>query len=97
MPVVDTLKRADSGERVTETVPRDALWRAQTPQMFRYGVLLEALRNADLRQTTDEAHAVEHLGLKPRLVLGDERNLKVTYPEDLRLAELMLENFGKRE
>jgi 2-C-methyl-D-erythritol 4-phosphate cytidylyltransferase len=97
MPVVDTLKRAGSGERVTETVSRDSLWRAQTPQMFRYGVLLEALRSADRRQTTDEAQAVERLGLKPRLVLGDERNLKVTYPEDLRLAELMLENFGKRE
>jgi 2-C-methyl-D-erythritol 4-phosphate cytidylyltransferase len=97
MPVVDTLKRADSGGRVAETVPRDSLWRAQTPQMFRYGVLLEGLRNADLRHTTDEAHAVERLRLKPRLVPGDERNLKVTYPEDLRLAELILESMGREE
>lgn len=95
VPVVDTLKRAEAGDRVAETVPRDTLWRAQTPQMFRYGILLEALRAADLREATDEARAVEQLGLKPRLVAGDERNLKVTFPEDLRLAELILESLGK--
>jgi 2-C-methyl-D-erythritol 4-phosphate cytidylyltransferase len=97
LPVVDTLKRAGAADRVAETVARDSLWRAQTPQMFRYAVLLEALRTADLQQTTDEAHAIEQLGLKPRLVVGDERNLKVTYPEDLRLAELILESMGREE
>jgi 2-C-methyl-D-erythritol 4-phosphate cytidylyltransferase len=60
--------------------------------MFRYRLLLEALRAADPAVATDEARAVEGLGLKPRLVMGDARNIKVTFPEDLLLAELILEN-----
>jgi len=88
VPVADTLKRADAGQRVAATEPRDGLWQAQTPQMFRYACLSEAL--AKCSAVTDEAGAVEALGLKPRLVRGDTTNLKVTYPADLALAAMIL-------
>lgn len=90
IPVGDTLKRAGSDGRVAQTEPRDSLWRAQTPQMFRYRLLIEALRRADLNVATDEARAVEDLGARPRLVMGSSRNIKVTWPDDLALAELIL-------
>jgi 2-C-methyl-D-erythritol 4-phosphate cytidylyltransferase len=89
VPVADTLKRADALQRVAATEPRDGLWQAQTPQMFRYGVLLRAL--ADHPGVTDEAGAIEAAGLKPKLVPADATNLKVTYPADLRLAEFILQ------
>ncbi|HKU69575.1 MAG TPA: 2-C-methyl-D-erythritol 4-phosphate cytidylyltransferase [Burkholderiales bacterium] len=92
VPVADTLKRANRDTRVAATEPRDGLWLAQTPQMFRYRLLIEALRAANPAVATDEARAIEGLGLKPKLVMGDTRNLKVTYPEDLLLAELILGN-----
>ncbi len=92
MPVADTLKRANRESRVAATEPRDNLWLAQTPQMFRYRLLIEALRAADPAVVTDEARAIEGLGLKPRLVMGDTRNIKVTFPEDLAIAELILKN-----
>lgn len=94
VPVGDTLKRAGGDRRVLGTEPRDSLWQAQTPQMFRYQLLIEALRAADHRAVTDEASAVERLGLQPRLVMGNVRNLKVTYPEDLAVAELILREAG---
>ena len=90
VPVSDTLKRADRALRVTGTEPREQLWQAQTPQMFRYGHLIEALRRADPEIATDEARAIEGLGLKPRLVMGETCNLKVTFPEDLEMAEILL-------
>jgi 2-C-methyl-D-erythritol 4-phosphate cytidylyltransferase len=90
VPVADTLKREDDEGCVMATEPRAGLWQAQTPQMFRYGFLVEALRRAGTLDVTDEASAVERIGLKPRLVMGESRNLKVTYPEDLELAELIL-------
>lgn len=90
VPVADTLKRANREARVVATESRDSLWLAQTPQMFRYRLLVEALRAADPAVATDEARAVEGLGLKPRLVMGDTRNIKVTYAEDLALAEMIL-------
>ncbi|WP_296749539.1 2-C-methyl-D-erythritol 4-phosphate cytidylyltransferase [Thiobacillus sp.] len=89
VPVADTLKRADAEQRVAATEPRDGLWQAQTPQMFRHGILIRALRAAG-SDTTDEASAIEQLGLQPRLVESDSRNLKVTYPQDLELAGLIL-------
>ena len=92
IPVADTLKRANRERQVVQTEMRDQLWQAQTPQMFRYRLLLEALRAADHALVTDEARAIEDLGLKPRLVMGAARNIKVTYPEDLTLAELILKN-----
>ena len=93
MPVADTLKRAAadtaSGIRAEATVPRAGLWQAQTPQMFRHATLTEALRAAG-SDMTDEASAIERLGLQPRLIESDSRNLKVTYPQDLELAGLIL-------
>ena len=88
VPVADTLKLADAAQRIAETRLRDGLWQAQTPQMFRFGVLRRAL--AANQAVTDEAGAVEAIGLKPRLIRADMRNLKVTYPLDLQLAELIL-------
>lgn len=88
IPVADTLKRADIAQRVMATEPRDGLWQAQTPQMFRYAPLCSALACAD--SVTDEAGAIEAIGLRPQLVRADVSNLKVTYPADLRLAELIL-------
>ena len=89
VPVADTLKRADAQQRVSATEPRDGLWQAQTPQMFRYGLLRKALvGNVGV---TDEAGAVEAAGFSPRLVRADASNLKVTFPADLRLAELILQ------
>ncbi|MBS0354088.1 MAG: 2-C-methyl-D-erythritol 4-phosphate cytidylyltransferase [Proteobacteria bacterium] len=90
VPVADTLKREDSLHRIAATVPRDGLWQAQTPQMFRYVMLKRALENA--RHVTDEASAIEAMGLKPRLVRGDPTNLKVTFPLDLHLAEWILQH-----
>jgi len=90
LPVADTLKRADAAgatSRVAETVSRDALWQAQTPQMFRCRLLLEALRSANAQHVTDEASAIEHLGLKPKLVMGSPANLKVTHPADLHFIK----------
>ena len=92
VPVADTLKRADHSGRIVATESREHLWQAQTPQMFRHGVLLHALsRTARL---TDEAGAVEALGLAPKLVHGSSSNLKVTHPEDLPLAEAVLASRG---
>ena len=87
LPVADTLKRAADG-RAAATVAREGLWAAQTPQMFRYGVLRRALELAD--NVTDEAGAIEALGLRPRLVEGSARNFKVTLPHDVELAEIYL-------
>lgn len=88
VPVADTLKRSDSANRIAHTENRDGLWQAQTPQMFRTGLLLQALQTAP--GVTDEASAVEALGLHPRLVLSESINFKVTYAQDLQLAELLL-------
>jgi 2-C-methyl-D-erythritol 4-phosphate cytidylyltransferase len=90
LPVVDTMKRGDAEGYVLQTEAREDLWQAQTPQMFRYRLLLEALRAIGPAAATDEAAAIERLGLRPKLVMGDSRNLKVTYPQDLAVAETLL-------
>lgn len=93
IPLADTLKRADPAQRIQTTEPRDALWQAQTPQMFPHGLLTRALEHTRERPDyvpTDEAQAIEALGLKPLLVQGELRNLKITYPQDLWLAEAIL-------
>ncbi len=92
VPVADTLKRADAHTCVAATVPREHLWQAQTPQMFRYRLLLEALRKAPANWVTDEASAIEHMGLHPRLITGSTGNLKVTWPEDMHFAETSLKS-----
>lgn len=89
-PLADTLKRADDKGHVMRTEPREGLWRAQTPQMFRYSMLVKALGAGVLDVVTDEASAVERLGLHPLLVKSGATNLKVTYEEDLRMAEMIL-------
>jgi 2-C-methyl-D-erythritol 4-phosphate cytidylyltransferase len=90
IPLTDTLKRDDGARRVLRTEPRDQLWQAQTPQMFRFAPLLSALQAADPGRTSDEASAMELLGHRPRLVMGSAANLKVTHPQDLAAAELIL-------
>ena len=90
LPVTDTLKRVDDDSRVVRTEPREGLWRAQTPQMFRFGVLRRAFGLPGLDGFTDEAQAVEMLGLKPRAVVGNAFNVKVTFPDDLALASAIL-------
>lgn len=98
IPLGDTLKAADLQGRSARTVPREGLWRALTPQMFRYGLLRRALQlclDRD-RSVTDEAAAIEQLGLRPRLVAGHADNLKVTHREDLALAAAVLREAGRR-
>jgi 2-C-methyl-D-erythritol 4-phosphate cytidylyltransferase len=91
-PVRDTLKRADAAARIASTQPRDGLWRALTPQAFCRHLLLRALEQARSQGllATDEAMAIEWLGLHPALVEGREDNLKVTTPADLALADFLL-------
>jgi 2-C-methyl-D-erythritol 4-phosphate cytidylyltransferase/2-C-methyl-D-erythritol 4-phosphate cytidylyltransferase/2-C-methyl-D-erythritol 2,4-cyclodiphosphate synthase len=86
-PLADTLKEEEGG-RVAGTLPRERKWLAQTPQMFRLAVLERALAAAGA--VTDEASAIEALGLRPRLVPGSAQNFKVTWPEDFALAEAVL-------
>lgn len=88
LPVADTLKLADTQHRIEKTIPRDALWQAQTPQMFRAATLQKALQRF-AGAPTDEAQAIEALGLSPKLVTGELRNMKVTFPQDLALLELL--------
>ena len=92
LPVAETVKTAGKDEagvqRIAATQDRSQLWLAQTPQMFRTGLLAQALSKAP--GATDEASAVEKMGLKPRLVLGSRQNLKITYPEDVAIAQAIL-------
>lgn len=93
VPLADTLKQADAEGRVQRTVPRDDLWLAQTPQMFRLGALRAALQAhaaSGFAGITDEASAIERAGGRPRLVRGRTHNVKLTYPEDFIVAEAML-------
>lgn len=92
-PIADTLKAGDAAGRVTATVDRRDKWAAQTPQMFRLGLVEQAL-TAMGAAATDEASAVEALGLSPRLVRASMANFKVTWPEDFALAERWLHQVG---
>jgi len=91
VPMADTVKRAE-GQHCAATVNRRELWRAQTPQLFRLDLLAGALAGCAEKgvDVTDEASAMELAGRRPRLVHGRESNLKVTYPDDLALAEFWL-------
>ena len=88
--IADTIKSADADNRVSETRPRDGLWGAQTPQMFRRGLLERALSAAISDEVTDESSAIERLGLRPLLIESEVENLKVTFSGDLRLATAIL-------
>ena len=91
LPLADTLKQAGGDGRVVATIDRRAKWAAQTPQMFRLGLLKPALLAAG-EGVTDEASAVEALGHQPRLVEGALENFKVTWPADFALAERLLKS-----
>ena len=82
IPSVDTIKRVDQTKKIIKTEDRNTLWLAQTPQMFKYKKLIEALRKFN-GTPTDEAEAIESLGLKPMVYKGLITNFKITYPEDL--------------
>jgi len=90
LPLADTLKQSNADSRVEKTIPREGLWQAQTPQMFRFNLLQKALASFD-GAPTDEAQAVEALGLQPKLVVGSLRNMKITYPQDLALMEVLMQ------
>ena len=98
VPIADTVKQADDDGRSLRTLPRERLWRAQTPQMFRHGRLVRALTQALAEgfDATDEAAAIEKLGLKPLLVEGSPQNVKVTRPSDLAFAEAAMRAARRR-
>jgi 2-C-methyl-D-erythritol 4-phosphate cytidylyltransferase len=87
--VRDTLKRTDQAAQVISTLDREEIWQAQTPQMFRYGLLRDALQSAieKKQQLTDEAMAIEKAGMRPCMIEGPLYNMKITYPEDIAYAE----------
>lgn len=91
-PLADTLKRADARDRISATVDRAGLWRAQTPQMFRYRLLLDSLLSCleQGRQVTDESSALEACGHSPVLFHGADSNIKITHRDDLEFARLWL-------
>lgn len=98
-PVSDTMKRTDPADRILETVERNHLWHAFTPQMFRLGVLYDAMKAAldSGVLVTDEASAIERAGHRPIMVEGHADNLKITRPEDLPLAAYYLERQAQTE
>ncbi len=93
LPVADTVKRTGADDSVIETVSREHLWRALTPQMFRLAELRMALNNALEKGelVTDDASAMELAGKAPKMIEGHGDNIKITRPQDLRLAELYLQ------
>jgi 2-C-methyl-D-erythritol 4-phosphate cytidylyltransferase len=88
VPLKDTIKFADSKKMIGETLQRDRLWAAQTPQTFSFDVITRAYENL-ATEVTDDAAAVEHLGYKVQLYMGDYKNIKVTIAEDLALARII--------
>ncbi|NOY67853.1 MAG: 2-C-methyl-D-erythritol 4-phosphate cytidylyltransferase [Gammaproteobacteria bacterium] len=97
VPVKDTMKRGNAADKVTETVDRNNLWHALTPQMFRLGTLFNAMKLAldSHYLVTDEASAIEYAGFSPVLVEGSADNIKITLPEDLQLARFFLQQQGR--
>ena len=92
MPVGDTLKRAGGSQEIVATVDRTGLWSAQTPQLFRINALAEAIDAAQVAgcELTDEASAMEFVGVQPLLVMGSAANIKITHSSDLAIAEALL-------
>lgn len=91
LPVADTLKRAKGENIIHETIPRTDLWQAQTPQMFGYAALKQALARFLHQHPTDEAQVMEWSGVSPKLILGDLKNLKITYPQDLTIVAALMQ------
>lgn len=98
VPVRDTMKRDDSGARIARTEERAGMWHALTPQMFPLKLLQESLQQAldDGFEVTDEASAIEYVGMSPRLVEGHADNIKITRPEDLALADFFRHQLGSK-
>lgn len=94
IPVIDTLKQQtdSSTPHIARTVSRTNLWNAQTPQAFQAALLRRALAQTDLAHTTDDASAVERLGVHPKLVMGESHNIKLTHADDAALAEWLLQH-----
>ena len=92
IPVNDTIKRVDTSGLVSQTIDREGLWRVQTPQAFRYSLLLEAFNKAKSENFygTDEGALIEHLGEPVKIVEGLEQNIKITRPEDLELSKTFI-------
>ena len=97
VPISSTLKLADEQGDIKATMPRDNMWQASTPQAFRYGLLRTVLERAKDQQelVTDEASAMELAGYSPRLVRGNADNIKITYSDDLLMAQIILEAQAK--
>jgi len=91
-PISETIKYANQYSQVERTISRSNLWLAQTPQIFPYTLLKDALVNSDLRTITDDSMAVEAIGYKPYVIPGDSSNIKITTNEDLKLARLIMRN-----
>ncbi len=91
-PLSDTIKEVDDGLSVRKTIAREKLWSAMTPQIFRYGLLREAYKEAILTgvSVTDEAGAIELLGLRPKIIQGEKTNIKMTHAQDMALAESII-------
>lgn len=92
VPVKDTIKRADAHQHIAATVDRTALWQAQTPQGAQFNILQQAFKAAESIDVTDEAMALERIGIKVYLVNGSAKNIKITRPEDLCIAENILQS-----
>jgi 2-C-methyl-D-erythritol 4-phosphate cytidylyltransferase len=93
VPVKDTIKLAADGRLIGETLQRDRLWAAQTPQIFSFDVIIRAYESLST-EVTDDAAAVERLGYKVQLYMGDYKNIKVTTAEDLALAKIIAESIA---
>lgn len=96
-PVTSTLKRADANQAIQETVSREQLWAAQTPQVFRRQLLIDAYARQGKLRPTDEAQLVEQLGKTVKIVAGSALNLKITTQEDFRIAEHLLDALPKEK
>jgi 2-C-methyl-D-erythritol 4-phosphate cytidylyltransferase len=96
VPTKDTIKLAGNGNLIKETLQRDRLWAAQTPQIFSFDIISRAYENLTI-EVTDDAAAVERLGYKVHLYLGDNKNIKVTTPEDLALARVIAREWKQKD
>jgi 2-C-methyl-D-erythritol 4-phosphate cytidylyltransferase len=94
-PVTSTLKRVTANKQIVETVSRESLWEAQTPQVFRRQLLLDAYAHRGTLAATDDAQLVEQLGHPVTVVAGSPMNIKITTKEDLRIASAMLKALPK--
>jgi 2-C-methyl-D-erythritol 4-phosphate cytidylyltransferase len=98
VPVTDTIKRVDADGFVLNTPEREQLWAAQTPQAFRYALLMQAHQSVRKRGivATDDAALLERLGMRVKVVRGSHENIKITTEEDLARADLILRRLGSR-